>query len=237
LADVGWRGGGGRYVGRTGEGARDQAARAICFVCHGWLQTGRDGPWSGVCDSEGFENGGIKAVGDRCHRTERGIRGAVARGYQRSRTGSRAGESERWGHCPGTSVGLYGPETDGQHYSRTETQECALWPGHDVRGRRHGRRGDLRKPELIFASFVVSIESTYVACLQFELADAGLRSDAQVGLPVVYRRVKLDLGCRMDLLVENLVIVEIKSVEAISLSIRPKSFRTLSSVANPLDCL
>ena len=90
---------------------------------------------------------------------------------------------------------------------------------------------------MIFASFVVSIESTYVACLQFELADAGLRSDAQVGLPVVYRRVKLDLGCRMDLLVENLVIVEIKSVEAISLSIRPKSFRTLSSVANPLDCL
>jgi GxxExxY protein len=60
------------------------------------------------------------------------------------------------------------------------------------------------------------LESTYVACLQFELADAGLRSNARVGLPVVYRRDKLDLGYRMDLLVENLVIVEIKSVEAIS---------------------
>jgi len=60
------------------------------------------------------------------------------------------------------------------------------------------------------------LESTYQACLQFELREAGFRSEAQVGLPVVYRGAKLDLGYRMDLLVENLVIVEIKSVEGIS---------------------
>jgi GxxExxY protein len=60
------------------------------------------------------------------------------------------------------------------------------------------------------------LESTYQACLQHELLQAGIRSATQVGLPVVYREVKLELGYRMDLLVEDLVVVEIKSVEAIS---------------------
>jgi GxxExxY protein len=60
------------------------------------------------------------------------------------------------------------------------------------------------------------LESTYTACLQYELMQAGFRSAAQVGLPVVYRQVKLELGYRMDLLVEDLVVVEVKSVDAIS---------------------
>jgi len=60
------------------------------------------------------------------------------------------------------------------------------------------------------------LESTYQACLQHELRQAGIESATQVGLPVVYRGVKLELGYRMDLVVENLVIVEIKSVEAVS---------------------
>ena len=59
------------------------------------------------------------------------------------------------------------------------------------------------------------LESAYQACLQYELRQAGIRSEAQVGLPVVYHGAKLDLGYRMDLLVEDLVIVEIKSVEGI----------------------
>ena len=60
------------------------------------------------------------------------------------------------------------------------------------------------------------LESTYTACLQYELRQAGFRSDAQLGLPVVYRGVKLDLGYRMDLVVEDRVVVEIKSVDGIS---------------------
>ena len=44
----------------------------------------------------------------------------------------------------------------------------------------------------------------------------GVRSANQVGLPVVYRGTKLELGYRIDLLVEDLVVVEIKSVDAIS---------------------
>ena len=60
------------------------------------------------------------------------------------------------------------------------------------------------------------LESTYTACLQYELGKAGVESATQVGLPVIYFGVKLELGYRMDLLAENLVVVEIKSVEAIS---------------------
>ena len=60
------------------------------------------------------------------------------------------------------------------------------------------------------------LESTYTACLHFELTQAGLQSAVRVGLPVVYRGVKLELGYRMDLLVEDVVVVEIKSVEAVS---------------------
>ena len=60
------------------------------------------------------------------------------------------------------------------------------------------------------------LESAYTVCLQHELKKAGLKSDAQVGLPVVYDGVKLDLGYRIDLLVEDLVIVELKSVDAIA---------------------
>ncbi len=60
------------------------------------------------------------------------------------------------------------------------------------------------------------LESAYTACLQYELEQAGFRTTTQLGLPVVYRGVKLDLGYRMDLVVEDLVIVEIKSVDGIS---------------------
>ena len=59
------------------------------------------------------------------------------------------------------------------------------------------------------------LESAYDACLTHELRKRGFRVDTQVGLPVVYDGEKLDLGYRIDLLVENLIIVEVKCVEAI----------------------
>jgi GxxExxY protein len=59
------------------------------------------------------------------------------------------------------------------------------------------------------------LESAYDACLTHELRKRGFLVDAQVGLPVVYDGEKLDLGYRIDLLVENLVIVEVKCVEVI----------------------
>jgi GxxExxY protein len=57
------------------------------------------------------------------------------------------------------------------------------------------------------------LESTYHACLFHELSQDGLRFESQVRLPVVYRQVQLDAGYRIDFLVENRVIVEIKAVE------------------------
>jgi GxxExxY protein len=59
------------------------------------------------------------------------------------------------------------------------------------------------------------LESAYQVSLEQELRKRGLMVEAQLGLPVVYEGEKLDLGYRIDLLVENLVIVEIKCVEAI----------------------
>ena len=57
------------------------------------------------------------------------------------------------------------------------------------------------------------IESAYDACLSHELRKRGFHVDTQLGLPVIYEGERLDLGYRIDLLVENLVIVEIKCVE------------------------
>lgn len=57
------------------------------------------------------------------------------------------------------------------------------------------------------------LESAYEACLAFELAQRGLKVEQQTPLPVVYREVKLQCGYRLDLLVEEKVIVELKAVE------------------------
>jgi GxxExxY protein len=57
------------------------------------------------------------------------------------------------------------------------------------------------------------LESAYEVCLQYELLQAGLQVERQKILPVVYREVNLDAGFRLDLLVENKLIVEVKAVE------------------------
>ena len=59
------------------------------------------------------------------------------------------------------------------------------------------------------------LESAYQACLYYELAKRQLRVLKEVGLPVTYDGTKMDLGYRLDLLVEGMVVVEIKSVDAI----------------------
>ena len=57
------------------------------------------------------------------------------------------------------------------------------------------------------------LESACEACLMFELLQRGLKVERQVTLPLVYRGQRLDAGYRIDLLVEDAVIVEVKSVE------------------------
>ncbi|MCD6137046.1 MAG: GxxExxY protein [Deltaproteobacteria bacterium] len=60
------------------------------------------------------------------------------------------------------------------------------------------------------------LEGAYEACLKYELEKRGLKVKQQVGLPVIYDGVRIDLGYRLDLLVENEVIVELKAVETLS---------------------
>jgi GxxExxY protein len=57
------------------------------------------------------------------------------------------------------------------------------------------------------------LESAYQECLCFELATKGLSVQRQAILPVVYKTIKLDIGYRPDLIVENQVIVELKCIE------------------------
>jgi len=59
-------------------------------------------------------------------------------------------------------------------------------------------------------------ESVYQATLEFELRKRGLRVSQQVGLPVHYEGLNLELGFRIDLIVDDKVIIEIKSVEALA---------------------
>lgn len=60
------------------------------------------------------------------------------------------------------------------------------------------------------------LESSYEECLYYELQQTNLRVEKQKGLPLQYQKVKLNLGYRIDLLIENKVIIEIKSVDTLT---------------------
>jgi GxxExxY protein len=60
------------------------------------------------------------------------------------------------------------------------------------------------------------LESAYEVCLEYELLKKGFKVERQKPLPVIYEDVKLDAGYRIDLLVEDTVIVELKAVEEIA---------------------
>jgi len=60
------------------------------------------------------------------------------------------------------------------------------------------------------------LESAYEECLAFELSKKGLSIKRQQPTPVVYKEIKLECGYRIDILVENSVILELKVVDAIN---------------------
>ncbi len=59
------------------------------------------------------------------------------------------------------------------------------------------------------------LESVYEAALSYELNEIGLKNKTQVALPVSYKDVVLEIGYRIDILVEDQIIIEIKSVETL----------------------
>lgn len=60
------------------------------------------------------------------------------------------------------------------------------------------------------------LENAYEECLYYELKRTGLLVERQKALPLIYESVRLEIGYRVDLLVENKLIVELKAVEAIN---------------------
>ncbi|MDI9310001.1 MAG: GxxExxY protein [Limnohabitans sp.] len=60
------------------------------------------------------------------------------------------------------------------------------------------------------------LESAYEECLFYELKKTGLKVEKQKSLPFIYEEVKLDVGYRIDIIIEDKFIVEIKSVESLN---------------------
>jgi len=60
------------------------------------------------------------------------------------------------------------------------------------------------------------LESSYKECLYYEISKAGLYVEKEKPMPLIYEEVKLDIGYRLDILVENKLVIEIKSVEVLN---------------------
>lgn len=75
------------------------------------------------------------------------------------------------------------------------------------------------------------LESVYETALSYELKLKGYDIKNQVGVPMIYADIKMDVGFRLDILVNNLVIVEIKSVDALS-DIHHKQLLTYLKLSN-----
>jgi GxxExxY protein len=75
------------------------------------------------------------------------------------------------------------------------------------------------------------LESVYEAALLKELSDVNLKTVSQVPLPVIYKGVKLEIGFRLDILVEDKIIIEIKSVEELH-DVHKKQLLTYLKLSN-----
>lgn len=60
------------------------------------------------------------------------------------------------------------------------------------------------------------LESAYKECLYYKIVKAGMRVEKEKAMPLIFEEIKLECGYRMDLLVENKVVIEIKSVDALN---------------------
>lgn len=60
------------------------------------------------------------------------------------------------------------------------------------------------------------LESSYKECLFYEIINKGYFAEKEKALPLIYDKIKLDIGYRLDILVENSLVIEIKSVDTLS---------------------
>ncbi len=66
------------------------------------------------------------------------------------------------------------------------------------------------------------LESAYCECLSYELYNYGYKIEVQKSLPIIYKDIKLQHGYRIDILVENRLVIELKTVEALPMFITHK---------------
>lgn len=60
------------------------------------------------------------------------------------------------------------------------------------------------------------LESAYQECLMYELIKSGLKVEKEISMPIIYKEIKLNQGYRIDLLIEDKVVLELKSVDEIT---------------------
>ncbi|MEO8759794.1 MAG: GxxExxY protein [Bacteroidia bacterium] len=75
------------------------------------------------------------------------------------------------------------------------------------------------------------LESVYETALIYELRALGYNVKSQIGVPMIYADIKMDVGFRLDILVDDLVIVEIKSVESLT-DVHNKQLLTYLKLSN-----
>ena len=81
------------------------------------------------------------------------------------------------------------------------------------------------------------LESPYVNCLRYELSQRRLRFASEVGVPLTYKGQELGYSYRVDLIVENLVIVEVKAVESVLAVHKAQTLTYMKLAACPLGLL
>jgi len=75
------------------------------------------------------------------------------------------------------------------------------------------------------------LESVYEEILFYELVNQGLKVERQKAIPLIWKNIKMEIGFRADLVVENKVIIELKSVETIA-PVHPKQLLTYLKITN-----
>jgi GxxExxY protein len=106
------------------------------------------------------------------------------------------------------------------HYGYAKAEKLRQLTAKDTRGKPvdEDSIGKLIVPAAMHVHTALGaglLESAYEACLAYELAKHGLMIERQVSMPVIYESVRLDVGYRIDLLLGQKVVVEIKAVDRV----------------------
>ena len=81
------------------------------------------------------------------------------------------------------------------------------------------------------------LESAYEECLAFELVSSGLQIERQKQVPIIFKEVRLECGYRLDILVEDVIIIELKTVETINRAHEAQILTYMKLASKPIGLL